>query len=183
MARHNWSKIRAEYVSTNKSQRELAAKYGVSASQLAARASKEEWRKKREAHRNKVAEKAQQKAAEKEAEAMAQQLINIRDAADNLAALIAQVSGDAGNLRVGRTRKPDTKALKNITGSLKDVLDVVRDVYELPNLRDRARLETGNGAREVHVTFDTDEESDEEGGMDGEGGPDGQTSGAEPGQP
>lgn len=161
MARRNWSKIRAEYVTGNVSQRELAKKHGVSASQIAAHASNEGWVAKRRAHRSKTAEKAEQKAAERQAEAISGQLEDIRKAGDNLAALIAEVSAEGKSVRVGRSKKADTKAIKNLTGALKDVLDVLRDVYELPNMRDKAKMERADGPAEVRVVFDNDPEEDE----------------------
>lgn len=166
MARHNWGKIRGEYITGSLSQRQLAQKYGVSASQLAQRASKEGWRAARLEHRRKVEEKARQKAAERKAETMAAQLVDIGTAAESLAAMVAEVSQDTRMLRVGRTKKPDTKAIRNLTGALKDLVDVLRDVYELPDLRDKQRDGGGNGAREVHVVFDDDEEADAVGGDD-----------------
>ncbi len=168
MARYNWSKIRAEYVAGSMSQRELAKKHGVSASQLAARASKEGWVEKRKNHRGRVAEKAEQKLLERNAGVIADQLNDIRKAGDNLATLIAAVSGEAKSIRVGRSKKADTKAIKNLTSALRDVLDVLRDVYDLPNLRERAKLETQTGAKEVRVVFEAEEPADaQEGGAEG----------------
>lgn len=166
MARHNWSKIRTAYVTGAMSQREVAKKYGVSESQLAVRASNEGWSQQRKDHRRKVEEKARQKAAERKAESMAEQLVDIGMASKNLAALINEISEETKNLRVGRTKKPDTKAIRNLTGSLKDLVDVLRDVYELPDLHDKQKGQRGDGAQEVHVVFDTDEEEETDGGGD-----------------
>lgn len=162
MARHNWSKIKNAYVTSAMSQRETAKKYGVSESQLAVRASNEGWVKLRREHRSKVEEKAKQKALEKKAEMMAVQLVDIGTASENLAALIAEVSTEAKSLRVGRSRKADTKAIRNLTGALKDLVDVIRDVYELPTLKEKNAENRGGGANEVHVVFDEDEEDEED---------------------
>lgn len=167
MARHNWSKIKSTYVTGEMSQREVAKKYGVSESQLAVRASNEGWVQLRREHRRKVEEKAKQKAVERKSEMMAAQLVDIGTAGENLAALIAEISTETRSLRIGRTKKADTKAIRNLTGSLKDLVDVLRDVYELPDLRDKQNENHGNGAQEVRVVFDEDEEEeDEDGGGD-----------------
>ena len=166
MARHNWSKIKTAYVTSEMSQREVAKKYGVSESQLAVRASNEGWVQLRREHRRKVEEKAKQKAAEKKADMMAAQLVDIGTAGENLAALIAEISTETRSLRIGRTKKADTKAIRNLTGSLKDLVDVLRDVYELPTLHDKQKENRGDGAAEVRVVFDVDEE--EEDGLDDE---------------
>lgn len=159
LARYNWGKMRTEYVTTAISQRELAKKHKVSLSQLAKICSKEGWPEKRKNHRSKTAERAEQKLQEKQAGEMADQLEDIRKAGDNLAAMIAQVSGDEKNVRNGTSRKPDTKAIKNLTSALRDVLDVLRDVYDMPNLRDRAKLEKDDGAKEVRVVFENEPEA------------------------
>ena len=166
MARHNWSKIKTAYVTSEMSQREVAKKYGVSESQLAVRASNEGWVQLRREHRRKVEEKAKQKAADKKADMMAAQLVDIGTAGENLAALIAEISTETRSLRIGRTKKADTKAIRNLTGSLKDLVDVLRDVYELPDLHDKQKGQRGDGAQEVHVVFDTDEEEETDGGGD-----------------
>lgn len=166
MARHNWSKIKNSYVTSNLSQREVAKKHGVSESQLAVRASNEGWVKLRREYRSKAEEKAKQKAMEKNAEVMASQLVDIGTAGENLAALIAEVSTEARSLRVGRSKKADTKAIRNLTGALKDLVDVLRDVYELPTLQDKQKQDQANGPERVvleYVDMDEEEESAEHG--------------------
>ncbi len=159
MPRYNWSKMRTEYVTTSLSQRALAEKYKVSFSQLAKICSKEGWVEKRKKHRSKTAARAEQKQAERQAEQMADQLEDIRKAGDNLAALIADVSGKAKETKRSKD-KVDSKSIKNLTSALKDVLDVLRDVYELPNLRDQAKMDRGEGAKEVKVIFEGEVQPD-----------------------
>lgn len=161
MARHNWSKMRAEYVTGSASQRELAKKYGVSASQVAEHASNEGWAKKRREYRRKTEAKAVQKAQERKAETMAAQLSDIGTAAENLSALIAEVSTEAKSLRVGRSKKADTKAIRNLTGALKDLADVLRNVYELPTFGEKQKMDRASGPAVVRVEFDEDEEEDD----------------------
>lgn len=60
----NWRKIKAEYISGQISQRDLAKKYGIGASTLMRRASKEGWTKKREQAERKTLAKIEQKTAE-----------------------------------------------------------------------------------------------------------------------
>lgn len=160
MARANWGRIRAEYVTGRLGQRELAKKHGVSASQLAEHASKEGWVQRRREHRRKTAERAEQKAMERQAEDMADKLDDVRKAGDKLAALIAEVSEETSSLRVGRTKKVDTRALRNLTGALKDVLDVIRDVNELPTLIEKNKLDAKDGAGEFRVVFENDPEEE-----------------------
>ena len=60
----NWRKIKAEYIAGGISQRKLAEKYGVSASNLMRRANREGWNKKRETAESKAMAKTEQKTAE-----------------------------------------------------------------------------------------------------------------------
>ena len=64
----NWRKIKAEYIAGGISQRKLADKYGVSASNLMRRANREGWNKRREAAESKAIAKTVQRTAEKTAE-------------------------------------------------------------------------------------------------------------------
>ena len=64
----NWRKIKAEYIAGGISQRKLAEKYGVSASNLMRRANREGWNKRREDAERKAIAKTEQRTAEKTAE-------------------------------------------------------------------------------------------------------------------
>ena len=60
----NWRKIKAEYIAGGISQRKLAEKYGVSASNLMRRANREGWNKRRESAESKAIAETEQKTAE-----------------------------------------------------------------------------------------------------------------------
>ena len=60
----NWRKIKAEYIAGGISQRALAEKYGVSASNLMRRANREEWNKRRLAAESKAIANTEQKTAD-----------------------------------------------------------------------------------------------------------------------
>ena len=59
----DWNAIKAEYISSNISQRNLAAKYGVSADTLMQKANREHWKQERDKTISKGIARAQQKAA------------------------------------------------------------------------------------------------------------------------
>ncbi|MCD8086476.1 MAG: hypothetical protein LUF28_09205 [Clostridiales bacterium] len=83
----DWTKIKTEYITTNISQRALAAKYGVSKSTLAKRSSEEQWVALREECRGKIEAKSEQKSAEK-----------IIDAVSDTAAIKARLERTFWNL-------------------------------------------------------------------------------------
>lgn len=82
-----WAKIRRDYVTKGKSQRELAAEYSVSPSEIARHCKEEEWVKKRAAHRSKTSAKAEQKIADRQAA----QLARITDIAEKTTEQIARL--------------------------------------------------------------------------------------------
>ena len=142
--RYHWGKIRTEYVTGEKSYRELAKKHGVSMSQLSEVASKEGWAKLRAEHRAETAAKAEQKLKEQQAGALADELEGIRRTARNLSAAIEKKS-------LGK--RLDSK-------SLRELVAILRDVFDQPNLLNQAKLdkETGKGPEAVEVVLDEEAE-------------------------
>lgn len=149
--RYHWGKIRTEYVTGEKSYRELARKHGVSMSQLSEVASKEGWAKLRAEHRAETAAKAEQKLKEQQAGALADELEGIRRTARNLSAAIEKKS-------LGK--RLDSKSLRELVSATKDLAAILRDVFDQPNLLNQAKLdkETGKGPEAVEVVLDEEAE-------------------------
>lgn len=149
--RYHWGKIRTEYVTGEKSYRELAKKHGVSMSQLSEVASKEGWAKLRAEHRAETAAKAEQKLQEQQAGALADELEGIRRTARNLSAAIEKKS-------LGK--RLDSKSLRELVSATKDLAAILRDVFDQPNLLNQAKLdkETGKGPEAVKVVLDEEAE-------------------------
>nr|DAR46965.1 MAG TPA: Protein of unknown function (DUF1804) [Caudoviricetes sp.] len=149
--RYHWGKIRTEYVTGEKSYRELAKKHGVSMSQLSEVASKEGWAKLRAEHRAETAAKAEQKLKEQQAGALADELEGIRRTARNLSAAIEKKS-------LGK--RLDSKSLRELVSATKDLAAILRDVFDQPNLLNQAKLdkETGKGPETVEVVLDEEAE-------------------------
>lgn len=76
-AKHNWQKIKREYVTGSKTHEELAKKYGVSRSTLSQHSSAEGWREAREEYRTRLEQKTKEKQAEKTAERAAETAADI----------------------------------------------------------------------------------------------------------
>lgn len=149
--RYHWGKIRTEYVTGEKSYRELAKKHGVSMSQLSEVASKEGWAKLRAEHRAETAAKAEQKLKEQQAGALADELEGIRRTARNLSAAIEKKSLGKGL---------NSKSLRELVSATKDLAAILRDVFDQPNLLNQAKLdkETGKGPEAVEVVLDEEAE-------------------------
>ena len=82
----DWQKIKTEYLTTDTSYRKLAQKYGVNATTIAKRASKEEWQTQRKHQASKTLSKALAADSKKKAD----RLTRIQDATDRLLDKIEQ---------------------------------------------------------------------------------------------
>lgn len=151
----DWDAIKQEYISTNISQRELAEKYGVSVSSLGKRCASEGWSGLRKKFRKKVEKKTMEKISRKKA----CELAKIGDCADKLVRLIDDSLNDTATVRQTIVKivpseddedeaeveeyclqKLDTKYLRQMTAAMKDLMEILRDVYGKPNTVERANM-------------------------------------------
>lgn len=133
----DWEKIKTDYITGKMSQRELAEKYEVPLSNLKRRAVKEDWVKRRTQHETKVVTKVEEKRAGRKAD----KIIKLQESADRMQQLIDKVLADEdqfhrhlidfGTKEVIH-KKADTKAIRDMMATLKDLTAVIRDVYGLP---------------------------------------------------
>lgn len=136
----NWAAAQTAYVKGKKSYREIAKKYNISQSALCRYASAHEWVKKREQFRRKLAAETEQKLIDKESD----KLVRLAEAADKMAEVINNCIDDEKqfNRRVvinkyGKVSEVETKtynvaAMRQLTGALKDLTEVIRDVNNIP---------------------------------------------------
>lgn len=139
-----WSKIKTEYINTNISMRKLAAKYGVSYNTLNRRAREEKWTTSRKARDDYVLKIATQKSAEMQAEQLAQIGALAGAIVDRIVAEIADedqfhryiitdgIGGGATETTERRFDKVDSKAIRDLTSTLKDALGIIRNAYGIP---------------------------------------------------
>lgn len=143
------SPIETEYVTGNINYSDLAKRHGISVGTLGTYAKANNWVKKREEWRQKAAKKAQDKAAT----IRSNELLSVALASDKLAELIRETVFDEGqfNLHLVQTsvnedgatistteekqfRKRDTKAIRDLVNSLKELTSVIRNVHGLPTV-------------------------------------------------
>ena len=130
-----WRKIRIEYVKGKTTYQKLADKYGVSASNLRKRASKEAWGKKK----RKLDTKVEQKALERVCDARVREFEQIAQVNDRMSAvldnLVTFVSSQPPN------KYDDLRGVESLTKAIAQVVQIKRDLYNVPSEIDRAKIE------------------------------------------
>ncbi len=129
---YDWTKIKAEYVTTNKSQADLAKEYDINLSAIQKYCSRGNWVEERKKYREKTVEKV----VEKTSESTANKLARIMKSADALAETVEIISSrgtqvfdyiaENGNIQT------DTKAIKDLATTLRELTTVIRNVYDIP---------------------------------------------------
>ena len=111
----NWVKIEKEYVTTDASLRELAAKHGVGMSSMNRHSRERGWVAKRFAHREAVADKAARLVCAREEEPQA-----------NRAARVMQVSDKLLDLceRMSEQEQIQPRDLRSLTAALMDIKEI-----------------------------------------------------------
>lgn len=153
----DWNAIKSEYITGTISYRKIAEEWGVSFRTLSQRAKREGWKAARDNHRENVVSKAVQKVENRKISENANHLLKLRDAADNMSVIIEKVFNDTAQFYrhiitegVGmgvskveeRTfKKMDTKAIKDLTGAIKDLAVVMRNLYDLPTIQEKSAMD------------------------------------------
>ena len=133
--RRDWGEIKNAYITGKESLKELAERYEIPLRTIKDRSSKERWVEERKKFRTDVAQKASQKTAKKEVK----RLVKLRDVAEDVADLIGQDVERMKKLREKRksVTPEDVKMIKDLTVALKNIADVMRDVYDIPTIREK----------------------------------------------
>lgn len=152
----NWPAIKAEYITTDISYRDLAAKKGVAVNTLSARAKREKWVTQRRNYRDKLAEETVQKVASKKSTESAKKLATLQKAADNMGTVIAGIFDDLHqfnryivqekkgfdtNTSEKIFEKVDTKAIKELSSAMRDIAYVLRNVYDIPTVQEQKAMD------------------------------------------
>ena len=140
----DWCGVKTAYVTGRKSYAELALEMNISHGAIALRARREKWGEARKAFRNKVIDKVVNERADSEA----QGLVKLLNAAEHMAGALSEVLQDEkGFLRriapentdSAETEKLDTRAIRDLTVSLKNMAQLLRNLYRLPTQGEEAQ--------------------------------------------
>ena len=131
MQARDWTAIENEYVTGKISLQKLSEKYEIPLRTIKDRSRKGEWSRKKKEF---CANTAQKEAA---------RLEKLKGVAEELADIISR---DVEQLKEqhGKSKtltESDVKMIKELTVALKNIADVMRDVYGLPTIREKVLLE------------------------------------------
>ena len=112
----DWAKIKTEYLTSDTSYRKLAQKYGVNATTIAKKASKEGWVSQRQQQANRTLSRTLTAVSNRQVNRAAR----LQDVADKLLNKI-EAAVDDYNMEVLLV---DRQSLRQITGALKDIKDI-----------------------------------------------------------
>ena len=146
----DWQSIQKEYITMNTSYRRLAAKYGVTYNEIGKRSRKEGWRELKEKHHAETM--TQILEADKASKAEMARRLN-----ETAAELLDKVQAYVKDIQTDRT---NTQEFRQISGTLKDIKDVLmirseEDLREqearIANLMRSARQDEQNSGGELIV--------------------------------
>lgn len=137
----DWEAIKTEYITGQESHREIAKRYGVGASTLSARSSREGWCQLREQYRAGVV----QKAVEKISCDNVDKLSGLMAAADDMCQLVSDF------VRQQQGKSTCAKDIRDLAATLKDMTAVVRNLYGIPTQQERAAQEMAAQRLELEV--------------------------------
>lgn len=146
----DWCGIKTAYVTGSKSYADLAVEMNISKGSIALRARKEKWGDARAAFRNKVVDQVVSKRADSEALGLVKLLGAAEHMADALSDALQDERKFLHSISPGADvsddgEKLDTRAIRDLTVSLKNMAQVLRSLYRLPT---QAEAEAQKLARE-----------------------------------
>ena len=128
----DWNKIKTEYLTSDTSYRKLAQKYGVNATTIAKKASKEDWVSQRQQQANRTLSKTLTAVSNRQVNRAAR----LQKVADKLLNKI-EAAVDDYNMAVLLV---DRQSLRQITGALKDIKDIQMIRSEADLIEQEARI-------------------------------------------
>ena len=144
----DWKKIKAEYVAGGISYRKLAQKYDIPFGTLKGHALKEGWNDLREQAKQKAATKIVEIESDKQAERM-NRLLTVSDK------LLTAVEDAVNAFQVGELLL-DKSALKQLSGTIKDIKDIQNIKSQLDIEEQKARIAILKKQAEADSTVSSD---------------------------
>ena len=162
----DWVSIKAEYIATSISMRDLAEKHGVSFSSLGKKATKERWKDERTKTENKVATRVKQKIVAVSVSKEVDRLTRLLSISDKLAAKLEQATEELDRQLVRNKKKTRVITYGDQAAKGKPTKEVIDELETLDTMKapiDRLGLQQLSSAlknlRDVANTPRADEQS------------------------
>lgn len=155
--KYDWATIKTEYVTTTISYRKLADKWAIPRRTLEQRAKMDCWTAERDEYQGKTAAATIARVSRKTSITNAQKLIQLQEGTVKLSDFIVEQlakdpkqffrhivqtrDGDSWDAEERIFKKLDTKSLKELTGAMRDLGMLMRDLFEIPTLMERAAMD------------------------------------------
>lgn len=152
----DWEAIKTEYITTEIGYRPLAAKWHVSWRTLSERAKRENWPQQRAEHKQGVVTKTVQWVQAETVRTNASNLLKLQRSADKMVDVVEAVFEDVDQFHrhlvvqkhgfeqdtvEKHLQKVNTKAIKDLTGAMRDLAAIIRDVYDLPSIQEQSAMD------------------------------------------
>ena len=152
MKKADWETIKAEYITGNVSYRVLSNKYNIPFRTVSDKGKKENWTKLRKEYRDDVVKKTVKRVSARVVTDNAAKLVSLQQSADAMSTAIARVFDDADQFHRHLVtsdfeteervyKKIDTKAIRDLTGAMRDLAIVLRNVYNIPTVQEQAAMD------------------------------------------
>lgn len=145
----DWQAIKTEYITTDTSYRKLAQKYGVNATNIAKKASKEKWVE----ERNKNANETLSKTLNAIASQQASRAVRLQTVADKLLTKVERFIEDGEELLT------DTSTMRDISRILKDLKDIQMIKSDADMREQEARIDKLRADAAANRNDDDDDET------------------------
>jgi hypothetical protein len=152
--RFDWTKIKAEYATTNVTQQALADKYGCTVATINRHIKADNWGKDRNDFRKKAIKKCADKRAARQAITYDKEL----SALDCAVKILADALKDPEQFKDSKG-KINSMALRNAVATLRDASQIKKDIDGISNIvdaKDRERLEIEKKKADTNLTDDDD---------------------------
>lgn len=154
----DWDAIKAEYVSTEMSYRDIAEKYGAALRTVYNYAKRDGWQIARMHHRGAKNAAFLQEVATDDARDGATAFTKMRDAADKMVEIVTAMVD-------GREAVNSVRAVKDMTAAMRDMVALLRNLYDLPTAQERSAMEIAAERLKLEQRKAGADEEDDGGGV------------------
>lgn len=172
----DWEKIREEYVVGQCGYRALAEKHGISLHALEKAGRRGKWVDARKERARAQGAPEGRAGPERGGEEEKKKLAALREAVDNLAESINCILGDRERFKryivdespdgedvEKEFAKLDTRTIRDLTSTLKDLVPITRNLYDLPTTQERSAMHIARERLQVYKQKAEADETDDEG--------------------